>query len=196
MKVNIGKYPRNWYSSNLGGKYMNKKHGLVNWVKRSEYTPFEKFLFKVDSAIQPILNVTINKLIENRDRKVSIKIDDQDLWSMDYTLALIILPMLKRLKETKHGSPFVDFADVPENLRPKEDPSDENNYLDATIHDRWNYVIDEIIWSFEQIVDQDSDLKFYNEETNKMDHDARRAWQERKTKGLILFGKYYEAFWD
>jgi hypothetical protein len=37
-----------------------------------------------------------------------VHIDRYDTWSMDHTLADIILPMLKQLKETKHGSPNVD----------------------------------------------------------------------------------------
>ena len=36
---------------------------------------------------------------------------------MDHTLANIILPMLKQLQATKHGSPMVDIEDVPEELR-------------------------------------------------------------------------------
>ena len=34
-----------------------------------------------------------------KERKVNIRIDNYDLWSMDHTLSLIILPMLKKLKE-------------------------------------------------------------------------------------------------
>jgi hypothetical protein len=46
-----------------------------------------------------------------------VKIDTYDTWSMDHTLADIILPMLKQLRETKHGAPQDDDADVPEYLR-------------------------------------------------------------------------------
>ena len=50
-------------------------------------------------------------------RKIDIQIDPWDTWNMYNTLADIILPMLKQLKETKHGSPVVELEDVPEELR-------------------------------------------------------------------------------
>jgi hypothetical protein len=45
-----------------------------------------------------------------------VKIDKWDTWSMDHTLAQIVLPMLKQLQATKHGSPLVEDEDVPEGL--------------------------------------------------------------------------------
>ena len=54
------------------------------------------------------------------NQKTRIKIHNYDTWSMDETLAPIILPMLKQLKETKHGAPAVEFKDVPEELHPPE----------------------------------------------------------------------------
>ena len=42
---------------------------------------------------------------EYPEPSVDVRIDKQDTWSMDYTLAHVILPMLIQLKETKHGSP-------------------------------------------------------------------------------------------
>jgi len=51
-----------------------------------------------------------------------VKIDRWDTWSMDHTLAKIILPMLKQLKDTKHGSAIVDLEDVPEELRGTSTP--------------------------------------------------------------------------
>ena len=50
-------------------------------------------------------------------QKTKIKINSWDTWSMDYTLAHIILPMLKQLKKTHHGAPYVDNTDVPKKLR-------------------------------------------------------------------------------
>ena len=43
-------------------------------------------------------------------RRVSVEVDSFDSWSLDHTLALIILPALIQLKHTKHGVPseFVD----------------------------------------------------------------------------------------
>jgi hypothetical protein len=51
------------------------------------------------------------------EQKKSIRIDPWDTWSMDHTLADIILPMLKQLRKTQHGAPCTDDEDVPEHLR-------------------------------------------------------------------------------
>ena len=74
-----------------------------------------------------------------RSRKIKVRIDRWDTWSMDHTLSYIVLPMLKQLNKTKHGAPFVDDEDVPEYLRstaaePKENEwdTDSNHFL------RWN----------------------------------------------------------
>ena len=50
-------------------------------------------------------------------RIVYIKIDRWDIWSLDHTLADIILPSLKLLQKVKHGSPMVDDEDVPVHLQ-------------------------------------------------------------------------------
>jgi hypothetical protein len=89
-----------------------------------------------------------------RTRTIKVKIHNYDTWSMDHTLAHIILPMLKQLKETKNGGPFVDDADVPEELRSNSAPPKENEYdVDDNHFKRWDYVLDEMIFSFEHKLD-------------------------------------------
>jgi hypothetical protein len=83
-----------------------------------------------------------------------VKIDRYDTWSMDHTLADIVLPMLKQLKKDKHGAPFVDDEDVPEHLRSTAAPPKENEYdTDAHHFARWDWVMDEMIFAFECKVD-------------------------------------------
>jgi hypothetical protein len=91
-----------------------------------------------------------------RERNISVKIDKYDTWSMDNTLAHIILPMLKQLKATTHGAPFVDDEDVPEGIglrsteaEPKEDEYD----VDSNHFKRWNWALDEMIFAFECKID-------------------------------------------
>jgi len=80
-----------------------------------------------------------------------VKIDRYDTWNMDSTLAKIILPMLKQLKATKHGSPSVEDEDVPEELRSTSASPKENEWdTDENWFKRWDWVLDEIIWTFEQ----------------------------------------------
>lgn len=80
-----------------------------------------------------------------------VKIHRFDTWSMDSTLAPIILPMLRQLKEAKHGAPYVDPRDVPAHLRPKRQTKKEkeNGHTDSTHFERWDWVMDEMIFAFE-----------------------------------------------
>jgi len=95
------------------------------------------------------MKINIGKYRENR--KVDIRIDDWDVWSADHTLALIIHPVLIKLKEKKHGSPCVDDEDVPDHLKSTSASAKENEWdTDDNHHARWDYAIDEMIWAFEQ----------------------------------------------
>ncbi len=90
-----------------------------------------------------------------------VKIDRWDTWSMDHTLAHIVLPMLRQLRATKHGSPLVDDADVPEHLRSTAAPPKENEYdIDANHHDRWDWAMSEMIFAFECKLDDSWEDKF------------------------------------
>ena len=100
-----------------------------------------------------------------RKRKIEIRIDRYDTWSMDHTLALIILPMLKQLKETKHGSPFVDDEDVPEELKSTSAPPKENEWdTDDNHFKRWDWVLDEMIFAFECKLNDNWDEEFWTGE--------------------------------
>jgi len=152
-------------------------------------------------------------------RKVKVRIDYYDTWSMDNTLALIVLPMLKQLRDAKPGSPAVDDDDVPEELKSSSaDPLTEEQknagYTDNNWHKRWEWVLNEMIWAFEQINDENAENQFHSDldpaeprddpgiefeeamRRGKFDKDGYIAWQNRKTRGLTLFGKYYEGLWD
>ena len=68
------------------------------------------------------------------------------------TLARIILPMLQQLNASKHGSPFVDDVDVPEHIRSTQAPPKADEYdVDGFHFDRWDWVMREMIWAFEQL---------------------------------------------
>ena len=153
-----------------------------------------------------------------------VKIDRWDTWSMDHTLADIILPMLKQLRETKHGGPFVDDDDVPDELKSTSAPAKENEWdTDDNHFKRWDYVLDEMIFAFECKVDDSWSDKFSSGEfdkktvacqwdengkakmyewidgpnhTYKLDFDGMQEVQKRITNGFRLFGKYYENLWD
>jgi hypothetical protein len=132
-------------------------------------------------------------------RKVKIRIDPYDTWSMDHTLGLIIVPMLKQLKETKHGSPFVADEDVPEELRSTSAPAKENEWdVDDNHHKRWEWVIDEMIWAFEQTIDERGGELFFDDSVTPpaYDRESHLKHEDRIDNGILLFGKYYRGLWD
>jgi hypothetical protein len=159
MKVYIGPYKR-WFGPYQFAdlfRYLgfsdDTRHKIGSWIPAG---PFEWFHSK-------------------KKRKVKIHIDNYDVWNADHTLAMIIHPVLVRLKEVKHGSPHVDDEDVPEELRGPD------------VHIKWDYVIDEMIFAFEKLADENhswEDAKDYKEV------------YERIENGLRLFGKYYWGLWD
>jgi hypothetical protein len=149
-----------------------------------------------------------------RKRQIYIRVDKYDSWSADHTIALIAVPLLKQLQISKHGAPNVDDEDVPEglNLRSYEcDKLPESEYSPDPNHfKRWDWVLGEIIWALEQKTSDDVDSQFYTRldpqlktkdfekqmANTVIDFAAMEAWQQRKTRGYKLFGKYYENLWD
>ena len=144
-------------------------------------------------------------------QKTKIRIDRYDTWSMDSTLAPVILPMLKQLKETKHGAPNVDPKDVPKELRPTakwKKAYEGDGTTDPKFFDRWDWILDEMIWAFEQKCrdnwEDDYCGDYIEDQKNGpmagsfewIDHEGRAAHQERMSNGFRLFGKYYENLWD
>lgn len=172
---------------------------------------------------------------DDTPRKEEIVIHDYDTWSMDHTLALIILPMLKQLKATKHGVPYVDYEDMPEHLRyiPRQydqrartdmidqlQPIEYDDLAEIEFQQQvkcWDWMIGEMIWAFEQILDDDNDKQFYSgksdtywvklkngfsemkrgpKDTFQIDHEGLAKHNKRIENGLTLFGKYYRSLWD
>jgi hypothetical protein len=229
MRVYMGPYRTTWITVSFHYDYMNKKY-QYNWEKSN--TRFEKVLEKFEGWCQTVLNATANKLITNRKRKIKVRIDEYDTWSMDNTLAHIVLPMLKQLRNTKHGSPYIDQEDVPLELRlsEREDAVFNHGSYDKSLnaseeeleaasekfHNQWKWVIDQMIWSFEQELVEDDEHKNYydpyepNERVEsddlfdsdykrkmgKFNHEKYIVYHERKQKGFTLFGKYFQSLWD
>jgi hypothetical protein len=183
-------------------------HKYDKWTDR--LMPFCKAWMKFLDFIHPQINY--------------VKIDRYDTWSMDHTLADIILPMLKQLKENTHGAPYVDDEDVPEELKSTSAPPKENEYdADGNHHKRWDWALDEMIFAFECKIDDSWQDKFRSGEMDKKtvackwdengkatmyqwidgpnhtyecDYEGMQVVQKRITNGFRLFGKYYEGLWD
>lgn len=143
------------------------------------------------------------------DRIINIHIDKYDTWNMDHTLALIIAPMLKQLRDTVQGAGYVDDEDVPEHLRSTAAPAKEDEYdIDDNHFLRWNWVLDEMIWAMENVIDSQHS-SFYDhsdadkeEDINesikkiKVDREGLAAYEQRIQNGCRLFGKYFRNLWD
>lgn len=161
----------------------------------------------------------LNWIHSKKEQKIEVHIDRWDTWSMDHTLAHIVLPMLKQLKATKHGAPYVDPDECPPELKPKKQTKKErdNGHTDSTHFERWDWVLDEMIFAFENKLDDSWEEQFESGEhdiqwkkledgnyemvkgpndTREYDWEGRKAYQERISNGFRLFGKYYENLWD
>jgi len=166
MKVYINNYKDHWISPYT---MLDYAFFWTDWSKCSRDKNIQSRLDELDGKHKYIEHpewvekwsdrlVPISKAIQwvwsKVDRKINyVKIDRWDTWSMDHTLAYIVLPMLKQLQKDKHGAPFVDDEDVPDELKSTSAPAKENEYdTDANHFARWDYVLNEMIFAFEHKV--------------------------------------------
>jgi hypothetical protein len=212
MKVYMGPYRNRWTTQRFENWYIRIKYGnkqvpyfngvdLIgiedvgdledgDWLDRS--------VQKISDVWQDVLNLTVNQIIDGMDRRVKVRIDHYDTWSMDHSLALIILPMLKQLRKSAHSSGRVEDVDVPEELRSTMVPAVEDYDIDDNYHKRWEWVLGEMIWAFTQILDDNNDDLFFDRITipTKYDKHGHRVHMDRIQRGTTLFGKYYQGLWD
>jgi hypothetical protein len=141
---------------------------------------------------------------------------------MDNTLALIVVPMLEKLRENVVSGPSVDDEDVPENLRSTAAPAlteEQKNcgHTDDNWFKRWEWVLDEMIWTFKQHSNDGWEEQYYSGEvdwslvksedssgpilvtgpnhTFESDSEGIKKHRERMQNGRRLFAKYYESLW-
>ena len=179
----------------------------------------EPWVETVNKVLEPVCTAWMKFLDVVHPKIDYVKIDKWDTWSMDSTLTPIILPMLKQLKQSKHGAPFVDDEDVPEDLRSTSAPAKEHDWdTDDNHFKRWDWVMDQMIWSFEELNKDDWETQFFSGEsdiqwekeeesgyskmvrgpndTHKWDKDGYMKHNKRIQVGLVLFGKYFRNLWD
>lgn len=138
-----------------------KKYNLKEKLTPVSYEKFSDLWILYPVKFYDKVKMKINAFRE--DRRINVKIEEHDSWSLDNTLAHIILPALKQLKAAKQGSPNVDDDDVPEDLKSTSAPSIDKDMgeVDDNFFKRWDYVLDQMIWSFENIVDDDWSSQFH-----------------------------------
>lgn len=138
---------------------------------------------------------------DDNDREVSIEIHRYDSWNADHTIGLIALPILKQLKATKNGSPITDDEDVPDELKGVSTFEEVNEDNSDLIHRKWAWIMDEIIFAFEHLVNKDwEDTYFIKDDTQqfgfRFDTKGYKPIADRIQNGFRLFGKYYQDLWD
>jgi hypothetical protein len=234
MKIYTNKYRSHWLSPYTILEsvcfWEKDKDVFYNFENKPDHT-YEKWI----ERLNPIC-VALQKFLDFVHPKIDyVKIDYWDTWNMDGTLAPIILPMLKQLRDTKHGSPYVDLEDVPENLRGTGHNEwdsqltfdfygkEEKDVNYEAMHDRWTWVLNEMIFAFERLVDDSWEDNFrsgkidwvsvpcawdengkatmFRQEdgpnhTYQCDYDAIAIVNKRMDNGFRLFGKYYRGLWD
>ena len=121
---------------------------------------------------------------------------DSECWSLDYTFTKFILPRLKHFKKINvHTHP------------------------PQVIPERWEQILDELIWTFEYMEDEEKFNPFprFTYDRDNMDEyfkninrektpEQKLAWdsyikkseelEERRKKGMLLFAEYYQQLWD
>jgi len=111
-----------------------------------------------------------------------IQIEPHDTWSLDITLARIILPALQQFKINSKATPLVYRSDLPEELwkqfKCTNTSSDHNT-------EAWNWILDQMINSFDLILKDNIDPTYLD--VTKPD---------TVQVGLNLFAKYYRCLWD
>jgi len=109
------------------------------------------------------MKINIGPYPKKAQRRVSVEISPSDTYSMDHTLAYVILPMLIQLKITKHGVP-TEFAEVGGEDYQSQDSFDfykenVNEYFEERCKE-WENILDKMIWSFQQLIDDDYEERY------------------------------------
>jgi hypothetical protein len=188
MIVYISKYRDHWFSPY---KILEK----VFFWKKIDYR--DPLIEKLSDYLNPFC-VGLKKVLDIIHPEIRyVKVGPQDHWSADFTMTLMLLPIIKQLRGKKQGAPFTDDEDVPEYLRSTAAAPKKNDWDTDEFHFmRWEWIIDEIIWSMEFKIDKMNDDQFYDEKTRQYDIERAREFEERMVNGFKLFGKYYHSMWS
>lgn len=203
MKIHIGPYQKWWGPYQIADLFQFfgvSEDRCFNWGERLSRTWVGDFCQYIHDL---------------RPRTVKIRIDDFDTFNMNTTLSMIILPMLKQLRASKHGAPYVKNEDVPEYMRVDDGRYDTE--VDELFFARWDWVMSEMIWGFEQLQPEVDGLEAFviRNETPAVrfddsykthlkdfldgmtfDHKGLRLHEERVQNSMRLFGVYFQNLWD
>lgn len=111
------------------------------------------------------MKVKLGKYKKDDSRNIDVQIERFDTYSLDHSLAFIILPALLQLKSTKLGVPS-DFANVGGGDWEMQDSFDfyketHNEAFDAGCK-KWEEILNKMIWSFQQILLDDYENQYHH----------------------------------
>jgi hypothetical protein len=138
----------------------------------------------------------VKRWIISTYQRIRYGVSDSECWSLDWTLTNFILPRLKHFKK-------INVHTYPPDITPE----------------RWNEILDELIWTFEYMHDEEkfNPTPMFRYEVDNMDDyfknikrektpEQKQAWdeylkkneelEERRKKGMLLFAEYYQQLWD
>lgn len=201
MKIDIGPYPNPMTTRGIVCDYLELMYG-EEWyeIKPHQYIWLDHIVVGVLEGFEKYILEPLNKVFCKR--RIKVKYHNYDTWGLDHTLAIIIAPGLKQLKDTNHG------------------------YPSGLTEDEWASIMDEMIWAFNEIANDNPGAEAFhtgvhdivwtkvdihgNEDPNgadrrmdegpnhtfRVDFEGRKAYDDRIQNGLELFGKYYQNLWD
>lgn len=164
------------------------------------------------------VNTACEWIHSKKQRIEYVKVDGYDAWDAFGTMAKVCLPIMKDLQERKHSSGFIKDEDVPDHLRSTNCSPKEHEWdTDELWEDRWNWVIDEVVFALESCVNEDWEEQFHSgnidinwnqiddsdfselvegpKHTHKFDRDGYMEYSKRIDNGLRLFGTYWRNWW-
>jgi len=111
---------------------------------------------------------------------------DQDAWSIDYWLVDNLIPMLKRIRYDRTGTPM-NFYRKKDGVDKDGNPTDRASRL---AEQRWDEVLDKIIYGLKcakALQELDYDYK---------DKNKTKLLNKRVEKTFTLIGKHLFTLWD
>lgn len=119
------------------------------------------------------------------------------VWDTDVTIAQFSIPLLKKLRDTKDGTPGKVFTEC--YIRDDLEMSEEDRAVAfEKAHQEWIKIVDKIIYALDGVVKGSPDELFiqYYRKDWKLACKLKHEEQKKINEGIELFGKYFQCLWD
>lgn len=151
-------------------------------------------------------------------KKCEVILDKEDTWNMDFTVATIVAPLIKQLRETTHSYAAIDKEDVPQELH--QTYGTQGEHTEKYSVQAYEWVLNEIEWAMNEISNENKNEPPYHTKTGTMEFGeidlktrtgplifdgwestpesvaANKAYHDRIQGACVLLGKYLTTMWD